>query len=130
MELVISPVIIEDIERVPQPSGGRNAVAPVDGEDRPPVGLRCSFCDRYYPTFGSDSMMSVIQIQVSQNGEEAKRWGGGELVWQCKACSVLKRKVTQDGRKVINTRVPQATVAQVKQLIGNIIYSKVQGTKW
>jgi hypothetical protein len=128
-DLHVVPVVVMEGEHVPLPSGKRSAVLLVEGEDHPTVGLHCAFCDHYYPKLGS-SMMSVKQVQVTQNGQEAKRWGGGELVWQCNRCSILKRKVTLDGRLVITVRVPEATVEQVKQRIGNVIYGKVQSTKW
>jgi hypothetical protein len=129
-DLHVVPVTVGEDEHVPLPSGSRSAVLLTDGEDHPAVGLRCAFCDHYYTEFGSGSMMGVVQVQVSQNGQEAKRWGGGELVWQCNRCRLLKRRVTLDGRLVITVRVPEATVEQVREHIGNAIYGKVQSTKW
>jgi hypothetical protein len=127
--MTLTPVILQDNEIVPLPSGSRNAVLVVDGERQPSIGLRCAFCDHFYPEF-SRSMLGVAQVQVSDDGEEAKRWGGGALVWRCNRCKALRRRVALDGRQLIKTRTPEATVVQIKQRIANSVFGIVSSQKW
>ena len=128
--MTISPVIPELVEIVPLPNGYRERPIVTTEENRPIVGLRCAFCDKYFLELSSESFIGVVQVQVSKSGEEAKRWGGGDLVWHCTRCRSLGRKVTLDGRKMVRLRVPEATVEDIRARIGNTMYSKVQGTQW
>jgi ubiquitin C-terminal hydrolase len=127
---MICPIYVAEDEVVQPPSGTRIAVSLADGEDRPGIGLRCAFCDHYFGEFGTHSTMAVEQTQVSDDGEEAKRWGGGQLVWQCKRCKTLGRQVTLEGKKVIVTRTPEVTVEQLKTRIGNTVITAVKSQRW
>jgi ubiquitin C-terminal hydrolase len=129
--LQVFPVVVTSLEIPSLPAPGtRFPVSPQGSEAKPTSGLRCSFCDHYFTEFGTHSTSSVVQAQVSPDGFEQKRWGGGELVWQCIRCKKLKRSITKEGKKLITPRVPEATVEDVKRRISNSVFAKVAGTKW
>jgi len=126
----LQPVILSGTdELVPAPEGEREAVLATKVERNSVVGLPCAFCGRYHHKLGQ-GLGEVAQVQVSENGLESKRWGGGEPVWQCGRCRALQRCVTLDARFIVKTVVPQVTVADVKTMIGDSVFGIVRRTKW
>jgi hypothetical protein len=99
-------------------------------EKSPTVGLRCEFCLRLFSWDVAGNNFPVKQVFVTKTGKEQGRWGGGDPVWQCKICEGLGRMVTKSGQVKVLPKVPEATVADVKQRIGNTVFSKVQSIKW
>jgi|SRR5579872_1874199 len=130
MEGSLSPVFLDIDEHVKLPEGPRIAVRIDDDESSPTIGLCCAFCRRYYTDLSSTSTLGVVQVQVSNDGEEYKRWGGADLVWQCSRCLFLKRSVTFDGRKIVKGRIPEVTETHIKKRIGDTVYGIVQNTRW
>jgi len=127
----LCPVILEESESSLFEPGDRSifAVIVLADEAKPDVGLRCAFCSRFYKKFGSDG---VLQVQVTADGKEKKRWGGGELVWRCILCRILRRKVTSDRQLVVelNTPLSQSSVDGINEMVGASLFTKIQATKW
>jgi hypothetical protein len=123
-------VILEGTSELNQaPEGEREAVLATKDERTSVMGLPCAFCGHHHHKFGQD-LDAVAQVQVSDTGWEDKRWGGGTPVWRCGRCRELERQVTLDARRIVKTTVPQATVADVKTMIGDSVFGIVRRTKW
>lgn len=126
----VFPVVLTPQEIDPLPGGTRVAVKCFESEAKPTSGLRCAFCDHFFTEFGTRSTSCVVQVQVSVDGLERKKWGGGELVWQCVRCRNLQRTITKEGQRLIVPRVPEATIEDVMRRVNDNVFSKAQGQKW
>jgi hypothetical protein len=111
------------------PEGSRLGVKPEPEEKRGICGLPCAFCNRYYHSVGS-GLDQVGQCQVTVDGNERKRWGGGELVWKCGRCDLLKKTVTLDQRIEVSPIVPESTAEQVRTRVARVAFDIAQRTKW
>lgn len=126
---MLNPVIPDESEIVKYEP---HKVFPVNAElseTSSVVGLPCEFCNRYCKTVGK-AKDEVLQVQVTPTGFEYKRWGGGELVWRCGRCESLKRTVTLKGMIVVPGKIPENNPEDVKKMVGDRVFSEVNGKKW
>jgi hypothetical protein len=127
--MVLQPVLPEENELVKYPHSELTPVIAEVSEIGSVIGLPCGFCDRYCKTIGPGKQ-SVVQVQVTPNGLEFKRWGGGELVWRCGRCAAFGRKITLKGMTVVPEKVPEYTADDVKKMVNDNVFQQVNSVKW
>jgi hypothetical protein len=128
------PVVfsVSDFTETYTPDPVQTPVSPASHERICDVGFRCEFCLRMYRVSftGGEWHFPVEQVFVTKTGLEASRWGGGDPVWRCQICAANGRLVTRSGMITVPPKVPEATASDVKNRIGNTVFSKVQSIKW
>jgi len=125
----IQPVIPEESEILRYSVVSVSPVVADKSEIDSIVGLPCGFCGRYCKTIGTEST-SVTQTQVTDDGLEYKRWGGGDIVWICGRCVSLGRKISLKGQKIVTPVIPEATGDDVRLLVSRSVYDAAQRQKW